>query len=110
MLHLGTEFELTRFVDEKGNQVDPFVPAFDIQKMKNFHKDKKESQNTNVESPRFLSTLKRAVETMFLQADTDNSGLLSYQEFKDAFKNLSYGLKENDINMLISVADENHDE
>ena len=43
MLHLGTEFELTRFVDEKGNQVDPFVPAFDIQKMKNFHKDKKES-------------------------------------------------------------------
>ena len=47
---------------------------------------------------------------MFHQADTDNSGLLSYQEFKDAFKNLSYGLKENDINMLISVADENHDE
>jgi Ca2+-binding EF-hand superfamily protein len=35
---------------------------------------------------------------------------LSYKEFKDAFNGLSYGLKENDINMLISVADENHDE
>ena len=25
-LHLGTEFEYTRFVDEKGQTVDPFVP------------------------------------------------------------------------------------
>jgi hypothetical protein len=64
-LHLGTEFELTRFVDDKGSQVDPFVPAFDIMKVKNFGKQKGESQATNVESPRFISTLKRALETMF---------------------------------------------
>lgn len=25
-LHLGTEFEYTRFVDEKGQTVNPFVP------------------------------------------------------------------------------------
>ena len=34
-LHLGTEFEHTRFVDDKGQSVDPFVPAFDIMKVKN---------------------------------------------------------------------------
>ena len=42
-LHLGTEFELTRFVDEAGKQVDPFVPAFDISKVKNFAKEREES-------------------------------------------------------------------
>lgn len=41
ILHLGTEFELTRFVDKKGNQVDPFVPPFDMQKVKNFAREKK---------------------------------------------------------------------
>jgi hypothetical protein len=30
LLHLGTEFEHSRFVDKKGKTVDPFVPAFDI--------------------------------------------------------------------------------
>jgi len=25
-LHLGTEFEHTRFIDPKGNPVDPFIP------------------------------------------------------------------------------------
>lgn len=34
-LHLGTEFEHTRFVGLDGKIVDPFVPAFDIQKVKN---------------------------------------------------------------------------
>ena len=57
VLHLGTEFELTRFVDAKGQQVDPFVPAFDIMKVKNFGKEKKESKTVNVDSPRFISTL-----------------------------------------------------
>ena len=42
-LHLGTEFEFTRFVDDKGRAVDPFVPAFDIMKVKNLQQQKKES-------------------------------------------------------------------
>ena len=42
-MHLGTEFELTRFVDKKGKQVDPFIPTFDIMKVKNFAKEKKEA-------------------------------------------------------------------
>jgi len=29
-LHLGTEFEYTRLVDENGKNVNPFVPKFDI--------------------------------------------------------------------------------
>ena len=29
-LHLGTEFEHTRFIGPDGKTVDPFVPAFDI--------------------------------------------------------------------------------
>ena len=33
-LHLGSEFEHTRFVGEDGQMVDPFVPAFDIMKVK----------------------------------------------------------------------------
>ena len=60
-LHLGTEFEYTRFVDDKGQTVDPFVPAFDIMKVKNLHMQRKESQKINVESPRFISTLRRAL-------------------------------------------------
>ena len=35
LLHLGTEFEHSRTVDEVGKKVDPFVPAFDIMKVKN---------------------------------------------------------------------------
>lgn len=35
-LHLGTEFEHTRFVGPDGKTVDPFVPAFDIMKVNNF--------------------------------------------------------------------------
>lgn len=50
---------------------DPFVPAFDIQKVKNFDVEKRESQLINVESPRFISTLKRALEEMFESMDKD---------------------------------------
>jgi len=32
-LHLGTQFEYTRFVDKKGAPIDPFVPKFDIMKV-----------------------------------------------------------------------------
>ena len=33
-LHLGTDFEFSRFIDESGKAVDPFVPQFDIMKVK----------------------------------------------------------------------------
>ena len=42
-LHLGTEFEHTRFVGPDGKTVDPFVPAFDIMKVKNLKTQKRES-------------------------------------------------------------------
>ena len=35
-LHLGSEFEHTRFIDPLGNPVDPFIPQFDIMKVKDF--------------------------------------------------------------------------
>ncbi len=47
---------------------------------------------------------------MFKNMDKDNSGLLSYTEFRESFRTLSYGLNDNDINMLIALADENKDE
>ena len=36
--------------------------------------------------------------------------MLTYNEFRDSFRTLSYGLNDNDINMLIALADENNDE
>ena len=33
LLHLGTEFEYSRTVDEQGKIVDPFVPKFDLTKV-----------------------------------------------------------------------------
>lgn len=65
LLHLGTEFEYTRTVDEKGKVVDPFVPKFDIMKVKDLSKEMRKSQKVNVESPRFISALKRALYEMF---------------------------------------------
>ena len=46
---------------------------------------------------------------MFDEADKDKSGRLSYAEFREAFKSLTYGLSENDINTLVALADENMD-
>lgn len=46
---------------------------------------------------------------MFVEADVDGNGSLSYAEFKEAFKGLTYGLSENDINTLVALADENND-
>jgi hypothetical protein len=68
-LHLGTEFEYTRFVDKKGNCIDPFVAQPNITKMTNLEKELKQSQKINVESPRFVSTLQRALEKLFAEAD-----------------------------------------
>lgn len=109
-LHLGSEFEYTRFVDSNGQTVNPFVPSFDIKKVKNLETQRKESQKINVDSPRFISTLKRALEEMFRKMDKNRTGQLTYEEFKDAFRTLSYGLNDNDINMMVALADENEDE
>jgi len=109
-LHLGTEFEHTRHVGSDGQVRDPFVPAFDIMKVKDLDVQKAESQKINVESPRFISTLKRALEEMFEEVDTNNSGKLTYQEFREAFTSLSYGLNDNDVNMMIALADEDENE
>ena len=78
LLHLGTEFEYTRTVDEKGKTMDPFVPKFDIIKVKELSKEIRKSQKVNVESPRFINTLKRALYEMFELADKDKSGKLDY--------------------------------
>jgi Ca2+-binding EF-hand superfamily protein len=47
---------------------------------------------------------------MFITMDKDGSGKLTYTEFRDSFRTLSYGLNDNDINMLIALADEDDDE
>lgn len=77
-LHLGTEFEYTRFVDKKGAPIDPFVPKFDIMKIKDLSKQTKKSQKINVDSPRFVSTLERALIEMFEKNDATNDGELEY--------------------------------
>lgn len=106
-LHLGTEFEYTRFVDKKGQPVDPFVPDFDILKAKDLNKELKKSQKINVESPRFISTLERALTRLFNEADSNANGNLTYVQFYEAFKNLpTYDLNENDIRVLLALADE----
>jgi calmodulin len=109
LLHLGTDFEYTRMVDEQGKIVDPFVPKFDITKAKDFNKEVTKSQKVRIESPRFIRTLRKALYEIFYEADKDHSGYLDYDEFKNSFKNLSYGLNENDIYTLIALADENDD-
>ena len=47
---------------------------------------------------------------MFQGVDKNNSGKLTYEEFKDAFRALTYGLNDNDINMMVALADEDKDE
>jgi hypothetical protein len=47
---------------------------------------------------------------MFHTMDKTGSGRLTYSEFRDSFRTLSYGLNDNDINMLIALADEDQDE
>lgn len=107
ILHLGTEFEYTRTVDDHNKIVDPFVPKFDLTKIKDLSKEITKSQKVNVESPRFINTLRIALNQIFIEADKSKTGLLTYAEFEDAFKNLSYGLQENDVQTLIALADEN---
>ena len=80
-LHLGTEFEYTRQVDKKGNPVDPFVPKFDIMKIKDLTKEYNKSQKINVESPRFIKTLDRALVKLFEESDHNTNGELTYNQF-----------------------------
>ena len=39
VLHLGTEFEYSRTVDEEGKVQDPFVPKFDLTKITDLSKE-----------------------------------------------------------------------
>jgi len=109
LLHLGTEFEYSRTIDDDGQVVDPFVPKFDITKVINFQKEIDQSQKVRVESPRFIRTLRKALYEVFYESDKDHSGYLDYNEFKESFKKLSYGLNDNDIYTLIALADEDDD-
>jgi len=106
-LHLGTEFEFTRTVDEKGKTVDPFVPKFEIMKVKDLTKEISKSQKIKVDSPRFIATLKRALIEVFNEADANNNGELDYQEFSNALNKLPYEHDDSDIRMLVALADEN---
>ena len=47
---------------------------------------------------------------MFIEIDANQSGKLTYQEFRHAFSTLTYGLNDNDINMMIALADEDENE
>ena len=84
------------------------MPKFDIMKATDLRKELNKSQKINVESPRFIKTLERALTLLFTEADVASCGDLSYQQFYDAFKNLpTYDLCENDIRVLLALADEN---
>ena len=77
-------------------------------KVKDLQKELKKSQKINVESPRFISTLERALNKLFTEADATNDGQLTYAQFYEAFKLLpTYDLCENDIRVLLSLAEEN---
>lgn len=95
-------------MDKKNNPIDPFVPKFDIMKALDLNKEMQRSQKINVESPRFIKTLERALVKLFSEADTDNTKELDYAQFYNAFKLLpTYDLQENDIRTLLALADEN---
>ena len=107
-LHLGTDFEYTRLVDKRGNKVDPFVAQYDITKIKDLSKEIKNSQKINTHSPRFVTTLERALTKIFQDVDLDKSGELTYEQFHTAFTKLeNYQLNELDLRTLLALADEN---
>lgn len=89
--------------------MDPFVPHFDIQKIKELSKEQEKSQKINVNSPRFISTLERALVKLFKDIDPNETGLLTYKEFYNSFKNLAYDLSENDTRAMVALAEETED-
>ena len=47
---------------------------------------------------------------MFGAVDHKQNGKLTYSQFEDSFNTLTYGLNDNDVNMLIALADEDDEE
>lgn len=47
---------------------------------------------------------------MFEKVDTENTGRLTYEQFIQSWDSLSYDLKEDDIKMMVALADEDEDE
>jgi len=77
-------------------------------KIQDLSKEVVKSQKINVQSPRFITTLERALVKLFKEADSENSGELTYREFYDAFKKLDqYNLSDSDLRILLALADEN---
>ena len=77
-------------------------------KIQDLAKEVVKSQKINVQSPRFIGTLERALVKLFQEADTESTGELEYRTFYEAFKKLDqYNLSENDVRILLALADEN---
>lgn len=108
-LHLGTEFEYTRFKDKKGELLDPFVGSINIMTATDLGEELKKAETVNIESPRFDENLRKNLEKLFVTVDNDGSGELDYEEFEVALKGLSFNLTEGDMQTLIAMADENQD-
>ena len=86
--------------------------------MKDLEKVTKQSQKIDVESPRFISTLERALVKLFTEANVlveskvvnygaNEAGELNYYQFFNSFKQLPYDLSPNDMRYLLAIADEN---
>lgn len=70
-----------------------------------------------MESPRFISTLERALVKLFEEANVpvtsaakfspNEPGELNYSQFYNSFNSLQYQLTPNDIKNLLAIADEN---
>ncbi len=98
MLHLGTEFEYTRFKDRKGELVEPFAGGgTNITTATDLGEQLKKAETVNIESPRFDENLRRNLEKLFVTVDDDGSGELEYEEFEQALKGLSFNLTEGDM-------------
>ena len=67
------------------------------------------SQKINVDSPRFISTLERAIVKLFKDLDPEDKGTLTYTQFFESFKDLKYDLTENDVRAMIALAAEDED-
>lgn len=80
-LHLGTEFEYTRFKDKKGELLDPFVGSINIMTATDLGEELKKAETVNIESPRFDENLRKNLEKLFITVDNDGSGELDYEEF-----------------------------
>lgn len=53
--------------------------------------------------------LERIMKDVFARADVHGNGVLSRQDFKHALQSADLGLTKRDINMLLTLADENED-